>query len=210
MSTFEFTNLFNVLKDSITTDEEDDEEENELINESFCSKCAKDSVKNIKGELICISCSTCYGVTIDSGAEWRFYGSDDSKGSDPNRCGMPTNSLLPEFSIGSIIPYRNNESYHMKKIRNYNTWIGSCYREKSLYNVFESISIRAKNYGIPSCIIEDAKYKIKCYSEHELVIPEHPDITAEVDKLLSVMAEAEDKLAVIQAHYGQKTPKQVL
>ena len=22
--------------------------------------------------------------------------------------------------------------------------------------------------------IEDAKYKIKCYSEHELVIPEHP------------------------------------
>ena len=32
--------------------------------------------------------------------------------------------------------------------------------------------------------IADAKYKIKCYSEHELVIPEHPDITAEVDKLL--------------------------
>ena len=58
--------------------------------------------------------------------------------------------------------------------------------------------------------IEDALYKIQCYSEHELVIPEHPDITAEVDKLLSVMAEAEDKLAVIQAHYGQKTPKQVL
>ncbi len=26
--------------------------------------------------------------------------------------------------------------------------------------------------------IADAKYKIKCYSEHELVIPEHPDITA--------------------------------
>ena len=78
---------------------------------------------------------------------------------------MPTNSLLPEFSIGSIIPYRNNESYHMKKIRNYNTWIGSCYREKSLYNVFESISIRAKNYGIPNCIIEDAKYKYKIISE---------------------------------------------
>ena len=30
--------------------------------------------------------------------------------------------------------------------------------------------------------IEDAKYKIKCYSEHELLIPEHRDITAEVDK----------------------------
>ena len=50
--------------------------------------------------------------------------------------------------------------------------------------------------------IEDAKYKIKCYSEHELVIPEHPDITAEVDKLLMKMAEAEDKLAVMRLHYG--------
>ena len=51
--------------------------------------------------------------------------------------------------------------------------------------------------------IEDAKYKIQCYSEHELVIPEHPDITAEIDKLLSAMAEAEDKLAVMELHYDQ-------
>ena len=50
--------------------------------------------------------------------------------------------------------------------------------------------------------IADAKYKIKCFSEHELVIPEHPDITAEVDKLLMKMAEAEDKLAVMSLHYG--------
>ncbi len=59
--------------------------------------------------------------------------------------------------------------------------------------------------------IEDAKYKIKCYSEHELVIPEHPDITAEVDKLLMKMAEAEDKLAVMSLHYGEnKAEKTVL
>ena len=51
--------------------------------------------------------------------------------------------------------------------------------------------------------IEDALYKIKCYSEHELVIPEHPDITAEVDKLLQKIAEAEDKMAVIELHYGK-------
>jgi hypothetical protein len=59
--------------------------------------------------------------------------------------------------------------------------------------------------------IADAKYKIQCYSEHELVIPEHPDITAEVDKLLLKMAEAEDKLAVMRQHYDQnKAEKQVL
>jgi len=52
-------------------------------------------------------------------------------------------------------------------------------------------------------VIEDCKYKIKCYSEHELVIPEHPDITAEIDTLLMKMAEAEDKLAVMELHYGK-------
>ena len=52
--------------------------------------------------------------------------------------------------------------------------------------------------------IQDALYKIQCFSEQELLIPEHPDITAEVDKLLSVIAEAEDKMAVMELHYGEK------
>ena len=51
--------------------------------------------------------------------------------------------------------------------------------------------------------IEDAKYKIKCFSQQELIIPEHPDITGEVDKLLSKISSAEDKMAVIELHYGK-------
>ena len=52
--------------------------------------------------------------------------------------------------------------------------------------------------------IEDAKYKIKCYSDKELIIPEHPDITGEIYKLLQKIAEAEDKLAVMRLYYGGK------
>ena len=60
-------------------------------------------------------------------------------------------------------------------------------------------------------VIEDCKYKIKCYSDQEIIIPEHPDITLEVDKLLETMANAEEKLAIIELHYGNnKTEKQVL
>ena len=59
-------------------------------------------------------------------------------------------------------------------------------------------------------VIEDCKYKIKCYSEQEIIIPEHPDITAEVDTLLMKMAEAEDKMAIIELHYGRNGTKQVL
>ena len=59
--------------------------------------------------------------------------------------------------------------------------------------------------------VEDALYKIKCYSDHELVIPEHPDITAEIDKLLEKIAQAEEKMAVMELHYVQKeAEKQVL
>ena len=59
-------------------------------------------------------------------------------------------------------------------------------------------------------VIEDCKYKIKCYSDQEIIIPEHPDITAEVDTLLMKMAEAEDKMAIIELHYGKNGAKQIL
>ena len=52
-------------------------------------------------------------------------------------------------------------------------------------------------------VIEDCKYKIRCYSDQEMVIPEHPDITLEIDKLLTDMSNAEEKLAVMELHYGK-------
>ena len=60
-------------------------------------------------------------------------------------------------------------------------------------------------------IIEDCKYKVRCYSDQEMVIPEHPDITLEIDKLLTDMSTAEEKLAVMELHYGEiETKKAIL
>ena len=62
-----------------------------------------------------------------------------------------------------------------------------------------------------NAIVEDCKYKIKCYSDQEIIIPEHPDITLEIDKLLETMANAEEKLATIELHYGKnETDKAIL
>ena len=59
--------------------------------------------------------------------------------------------------------------------------------------------------------IEDANYKIEIICEQNLVIPEHIDITGEVDKLLQIIAEAEDKVAIMRKYYGKnKADKQVL
>ena len=60
-------------------------------------------------------------------------------------------------------------------------------------------------------VIEDANYKIEIICEQNLVIPEHIDITGEIDKLLQIIAEAEDKLSVMRKYYGKnKADKAVL
>jgi len=52
--------------------------------------------------------------------------------------------------------------------------------------------------------IEDAIYKIDCINDHNLVIPEHVDITGEVDTLLGKIGKAEEKLSVMRKYYGKK------
>ncbi len=60
-------------------------------------------------------------------------------------------------------------------------------------------------------VIEDALYKIQSFNENNIIIPEHIDITGEVDKLLQIIAEAEDKLSVMRKYYGKKeTDKNIL
>ena len=52
--------------------------------------------------------------------------------------------------------------------------------------------------------IEDALYKIDALDENNIIIPEHIDITGEVDKLLQIITDAEDKMATLRQLYGKK------
>ena len=58
--------------------------------------------------------------------------------------------------------------------------------------------------------IEDAHYKIDVICEQNLVIPEHVDITGEIDKLLGQIVKAEEKLSVMRKYYGENKATQVL
>ena len=133
-----------------------------------CDSCNSNNIIINNGQMICKDCGNINYEIIDTNPEWRYYGNDDSKFSDPTRVGLPTNELLPESSLGSTISFRYGESYEMKKIRNYHLWNAMPYKERSLYNVFDNIQIRAINNGIPLCIIEEAKnlYKIKIGRAH--------------------------------------------
>lgn len=137
------------------------------LNE-FCSHCDNYSIVTENNIVVCKTCGVIQSMTFDTSAEWRYYGNDDNKYIDPTRCGLPTNELLPESSLGSIVAYKYDESYDMKKIRNYHGWNAMPYKERSLYNVFDSIQLRAINSGIPSCIIEEAKIMYKSISETQI------------------------------------------
>ena len=50
--------------------------------------------------------------------------------------------------------------------------------------------------------IMDAQLKIDLINEHPQLIPEHVDLTGEIDKLLKVIASNKDKLAVLRQDYG--------
>ena len=95
---FELDNLFDILKE-----ERQDEEEKIDINlkdkkdKDKCDSCDSINLITDNGHVICKDCGVINYCTIDGSAEWRFYGSEDSKFSDPTRCGLPTNQLLPNL-----------------------------------------------------------------------------------------------------------------
>ena len=130
--------------------------------DEFKMLCCENNENNMisDGMIICKICNTMI-TNIVSGPEWRFYGSSDSKSSDPTRCGMPVNQLLPESSVGTSISYKGGNQ-NMYKIRKYQQWNGMPYRERSLLKVFQDISRLSKEAGIPEIIIKESHvlYKI--------------------------------------------------
>ena len=58
--------------------------------------------------------------------------------------------------------------------------------------------------------IEDAIFKIDCICDHNMVIPEHVDITGEIDKQIDRVASAEDKVAALRKHYVKNKADEIV
>jgi transcription initiation factor TFIIB len=137
-------------------------------DENICISCYSTNIILEDDNYICKTCNCITSKYIDSQAEWRYYGNDDNKSSDPTRCGAPVNDLLPDSSLGSIISCQMFESQTMRLIRKYHTWNSMTYKERSLYNIFDNITVNAVNSGIPQSIIEEAKNLYKKLSESKI------------------------------------------
>jgi transcription initiation factor TFIIIB Brf1 subunit/transcription initiation factor TFIIB len=151
------------LQEMSINNEEKKKEEGEVI-------CACGSRKMVVEDCmqICSECSSIIGKVIDNTAEWRYYGGEN-KSDDPSRCGLPTNTLLPKSSLGSMIggnKYGGN--YNFRMIRKYTQWNAMPYNERTLWNVFDKISGVSLNNGIPQKIVDDAKVLYKRASEKKI------------------------------------------
>ncbi len=138
-------------------------------NREFCETCASSLAITEQGFLECTNpkCSILYTDVLDTGAEWRYYGADDTNLSDPTRCGMPINDLLRESSYGCKVLCSTGTSYEMRKIKRYTDWQSMPYKEKSQYDEFQRISLMAINAGISKMIVDTAIRYHKNISEQK-------------------------------------------
>ena len=131
-------------------------------NVQNCYNCNESEFLIMDSEMIvCTLCGTENDSIIDYQAEWRYYGCDDNKrSSDPNRCGIPSNPIIPDSSLSTIILGRGFEVY-----RKLNSWNGLSYKQRSLIAILNKIAIKANIDNVPQSIIDATMNMYKIISQ---------------------------------------------
>ena len=140
-----------------------------ISNREECDMCKSSLAFSDEGYLTCVNikCGIIYKDMLDQSPEWRYFGADDNKNSDPTRCGMPINNLLVESSFGSKVLCVGKSSYEMRKIRRYTEWQSMPYKEKNINDEFQRITMMGSIAGIPKLIIDDSMRYHKMISEYD-------------------------------------------
>ena len=132
-------------------------DENDEIKNYKCCECESFNLVYDDGLFSCGDCGIMQPKKLSTEAEYRFYGCNDNRSTNPERVGMPTNSLLPITSMGSLIQHRASDNSAMKRMVQYNSWNQMPYKERSLYKICCKISQKCIRAGLPKIIIERAK-----------------------------------------------------
>lgn len=155
--------IINELEKDNDSETLDNLAQDDEIDPTVCKACGKANVMVENTALACVICSECGMVNenvLDYGPEWRSYATDEHGTETIGRCGCPTNYYFPQSTQGTIIVGLNNARLIRKQ-----KWNSGSYKEKSLNNVFESISEICAKSGIKKIIVDTAKLMYKVLSE---------------------------------------------
>lgn len=129
--------------------------------DEYCKECNSQDIIQNEGRYLCRKCGINFSCVIDNKQDWRYYGQYDNKSSNPARCDMPTNELIPNACIGTLIRNNGYESYNIRRIRKIHTWNSVSYKDSTLMTSFNNITTIGNNNQINNCIIEEAKHMFK-------------------------------------------------
>jgi transcription initiation factor TFIIB len=104
-----------------------------------------------KNGVTCKVCHNCISNIIDT-PEWKNYKDSNV---DMTRCGMPSNVMLPQSSLGTTIKYDFKQN--MSRVNRYQQWNSMPYKERSLYKVYMNISEKCSAADLPKIISETAQ-----------------------------------------------------
>jgi transcription initiation factor TFIIIB Brf1 subunit/transcription initiation factor TFIIB len=127
-------------------------------NNNCCKNCKKKTLLFELESIVCTNCGYQNGLNISKSHEWKDY--DKSTSDNEARCGMPINPLLPRSSMTTMILGSGYEF-----IRRLDRWNDTVYKEKSLLEVFNRITVACKKGGLPKIIDNKARQLYKIFSE---------------------------------------------
>jgi transcription initiation factor TFIIIB Brf1 subunit/transcription initiation factor TFIIB len=148
-------------------------EEDFLFDEEFvkeeapvdvCPECDSVIIQE-KDSMICKHCNIHFSYVIDSGAEYRWFGSEG--GPDPTRVGGPEDPNLPVSSKATRMMIRPGDSPVMRRLRQFHMYLMPS-KERTRWNTFVEIDIKATNSGINSAITEETKYMFSHISPYKV------------------------------------------
>jgi len=126
------------------------------INKKEVKCCDIEENFDIKNSVVtCLKCNNVISNILNN-PEWKYYGSEDTKLNDPNRCGMPINMLLPNSSVGTTISNCKTQNKDIHKVKRFQKWNSMTYSERSRYNTFNEIKSICEKNDIPLIIIKEA------------------------------------------------------
>jgi len=124
---------------------------NQVDRELKCCEIKENFNFTTKGETVCKICKNTISNIIDN-PEWKNY-KDSNKNN--TRCGMPTNVMLPQSSMGTTI--KNDNNFKMFRVNKYQQWNSMPYKERSLYKVYKDIEEKCNKSDLPKIISETAQ-----------------------------------------------------
>ena len=128
------------------------------VDTDTCPHCQMQDCFDQSELVTCRNCGHVVRRPFDTTAEYRFFSNDD-RGGDPTRVGAPQDPTLPLASLGTVIlgGSYGGKTRTMFKVRKHHSWNTVPYKERSLMQAHERLSLVGLNHGINQSAVESSR-----------------------------------------------------